>query len=720
MSQVDGMRETRAVMGVGLGVSLAALMLVSNLVCADEFPLVLNADELFISSDQSVVKAEGAVSAEFENIRISADALNMQRASDGQWVLEATGDVRLSIEDGLNLSGERLAAVIDANQDGTLPRSLEAGNFQGESRFTNSLGEEHILYFRGESGQITFDEAGEASLIEVHKAEVTTCDCCGVPFRSQPYTLRADRLQLYPDRLIVVFGLTARIAGVSAFWLPVYAQPLEETLESPLFPAFGRSALRGWFLKWNIPFFVSDSLYGSLLFDYYTAYDEIGAGLVTRYALSGHEGLFRVYRFPAKVGDSVFELSASHQLPAGDTWSGEGSIDYRVVGETTELDYGAQAQGSSGGWNVRVSAAREIEEQGTEGEEAVEALVKVTERIPEMSMTREPWTAGPVSVQPSLEVGRYREVIGDEPATEALRASAGLGLRTEAQTILGITLSPSLDLKGAVYQGTEIEQGRGSLRVGVRANWRTIGATYDLSFVQGGSPFEFDAEVATHHIGWDVTSRAWGRLSISGGIALNTGTLDPLRVRLTWADSANWTLSADYEVAAASLDSVRLEGNWSSHNLKLSWTMPYLPPEARFDKIRLTATAPGEWLDLDVDATLDRGELTVKTDLDAVVTLDPFSLQGNARFSDLTLSGVSLSATVSTAAGWGGKLAWDYAGGPLSLDDVRYGLFWDVGGCLRVGIDREASDTWLYVSILAFPEAIVRYAPAASRIETGN
>ncbi|MGB2983582.1 MAG: hypothetical protein WBC63_06965, partial [Candidatus Bipolaricaulia bacterium] len=188
----------RAVVGVGLGVFLAALAFVAAPIHADEIPLTLNADELFVSSDRTVVQARGAVSAEIEGLRLSADALDLQRGSDGQWQFEATGDVRLEFEEELTLTGDQLAAVLDVSEGGTFPRSLEAGNFQGESRFTNSLGEEHILYFRGESGQITFDEAGEVSLIEVHKAEVTTCDCCGLPFRSQPYTLRADRLQLYP------------------------------------------------------------------------------------------------------------------------------------------------------------------------------------------------------------------------------------------------------------------------------------------------------------------------------------------------------------------------------------------------------------------------------------------------------------------------------------------------------------------------------------------
>ena len=163
----------RAVLGVGLGVLVASIALHTACVFADEIPLLLNADELYISSDQSVVEAEGAVTAQFEEVSLSADALSLRRDADGEWWFEAIGDVRLSIAEDLVLSGDRIAAAIEADGGTARPISLEAAGFRGESRFTNASGESHTLYFRGESGEITFDEAGEPSLIEVHDAEAT-------------------------------------------------------------------------------------------------------------------------------------------------------------------------------------------------------------------------------------------------------------------------------------------------------------------------------------------------------------------------------------------------------------------------------------------------------------------------------------------------------------------------------------------------------------------
>jgi len=90
------------------------------------------------------------------------------------------------------------------------------------------------------------------------------------------------------------------------------------------------------------------------------------------------------------------------------------------------------------------------------------------------------------------------------------------------------------------------------------------------------------------------------------------------------------------------------------------------------------------------------------------------------KFSDLAFRSLSLTSEFESTQGWGAKIAWSYAGGALSLDSVRYGIFWDVGDCLRIGIDREASEIWFYASILAFPEAILRYAPETTSMQFGD
>ncbi|MEE8592484.1 MAG: LptF/LptG family permease [Candidatus Bipolaricaulota bacterium] len=701
---------------------LAAILLIGLIGLSgmgQDVPLHLECDDLFISEDRSEIIAQGSVHAELEDAELQADSLYLKQDEDGQWYLEATGEVSLNSGE-FDLSGDTLAAKLFVSETGARMQSLESHGFRGQSEFENSSGQEHTLYFQGKSGRITFDEDGELDLIEIRNGELTTCSCCDRPFQSQPYTLRANRLLLYPDRMIVVFGLTGRIAGVSALWLPVYVQPLEETLESPLFPAIGRSALRGWFVKWNVPFYFSESLYGSILFDYYSKFNELGVGVITRYAFAGHDGQLRGYNFPAKTGDSIFEFSANHQLPMSGVWSGQGNVDYRTAGATTELDYSAQAQGSSNGWTIRVSAAREIEVENTDDDDPDNDETNITERIPELSMSRNAWIVGALAIQPSVEVGRYREQFGEEAVTEALRLSGTLNLTSETRTLLGVSLSPSLHLRATAYEGSSIEQSIGSLQATVGARWRDVSANYNLILVQGESPFEFDAEIATHHISWDITRHGWGTLNITGGIALNSGLLDPIRGQLTWADWANWVLNAEYSVPNVALTSLRLTGNWSTDVLRLQWSIPYLPVEARFDTITVSGEAPGEWINLDIDAALDRGVLTVTTNLAGTVTVDTFTLHGNVTFSSLAFSSVSLTSEFATSSGWGVKIAWTYSGGTLSLDAVRGGIFWDIGECLRIGIDREGSETWFYASILAFPEAILRYAPESADIQLGD
>jgi len=706
----------RGKLNVGLGVLVGTLAL-SVVGFAAEIPLELTADELYISSDRSVVEATGAVTAHLEEIDLAADELRLERGEEDIWRFDARGNVRADVKGEVTLAGDRVAATLETRTGAARPDALEVEAFSGEMAFTNSVGEDHTLYFHGVSGEIDFDETGEATLIEVFEAEITTCDCCGLPFRSQPYTLHARRLQLYPDRLLVVFGLTAKLGGVSVLWLPVYAQPLEETLDSPLFPAFGRNALRGWFLKWNVPFFVSEALYGTVLLDYYSKHDEIGAGFTTRYALAGHSGQVHVYDFPAKVGDSIFEFRASHQLPSAGSWTGSGSIDYREEGESTELEYGAEALGSSHGWSVSVSAEREVVEEEAD-DDTSEDVTTTTDRIPEVAMFRQPWSAGPLSIRPRFEVGLYREQIQTKSAVQATRLSGGLDVTTAAWTWEELSLTPRLGLRANAYLGDEFVESRTSLSFTTSAMWQSVAATYSLLLVRGGSPFDFDAETATHRVGLSIRRDGWATLAMSTGLDLLTGDLDPLELELGFTLGPSWSLSAEYALAGACLDSIQLDGSWSGDGLRLTWIIPYDAAEEEFEPIVGTLAAEGEWCALDVEVTLERGAF--ETTVDAEVAGDLWSARGDFTMANWTVSDVSAEVEGATEFGWGGRVSWSYSGGVPSLATLRYGLFYDVGGCLRVGIDREASDTWLYASILAFPEAVLRYAPATSQIETGS
>jgi len=682
---------------------------------SQEAPLDLRADELFVSADQTTFAASGSVTAVYEEIRLRADAVDLEKVDGQRWRIEARGDAELAVGEDLFISGDTVHAEIEVTGAGTRTTTLAADGFSGHSVFTNSADEEHTIWFRGETGRITFDDAGEAELIEVERGALSTCNCCGLPLDGQPYSLHARRMQLYPDRLIVVFGLTARIAGVSSFWLPVYVQPLEETLESPLFPAIGRSALRGWFVKWNVPFYLSESLFGSVLFDYYAGTEELGAGFVAHYAFAGHAGRVRAYSFPAKVGDSIFELSASHDLPSSGIWCGSARADYSISGSTVKLDYGAEIAGSSAGWNVIITASREIEEEQGQGSD-----VKITERVPDLEMTRAPWSLGSLSIRPQLDAGLLRETIGDEPRVAATRLRGGFDLSMRELAWLGVNFMPSLELRKTVYVGSRTEQTLGTLYAEVDAEWRGIEATYEVRLVQGQSPFEFDKEKTKHRIDWTLKSHGWGTLTIGGGIDFEGAALDPLSLRLEWSDWAKWTLSTRYRLEEASFGTVTLGAAWSTDALDIAWKIPFDPADATFGPLDLSVDASDERLDLSLDASLEEARLHLESAIAASLSLGPLAVQGTLALEDLEISKLEFDATLRAAGGWGATAGWAYKGGTRTLGSLRYGVFRDLGDCLRIGVERESSDTWVYVSILAFPEAVLRYAPRTSGIQVGE
>ncbi len=664
---------------------LALLGLIALAAGANEIPLFLNAEELFISSDRTEARAEGDVEATFEDVTLSADALRLHQAPDGQWLFEATGDVRLAIEDGLTLAGDRLAAVIEVTETGTLTRSLEAGQFRGESEFVNSAGEDHTLYFRGESGRIEFDESGEASLIEVRRGEVTTCDCCGLPFRSQPYTLRAARLQLYPDRLLVAYGLTARVAGVSAFWLPVYVQPLEETLESPLFPAIGRSGLRGWFLKWNVPFYLSEQLYGSVLFDYYHAFRELGAGLVLRYAFAEHEGSTDVYYFPAKVGDRVVRLALDHSFGIGASWRGGGELEYEALGDDESLSFAASVSGRFADWRITVTGVRSWDEE--------EDADIVTQRLPEISLARDATRIGPASLTPRVSVGWVREWEGETLTEQAVRVNGSASVGIDAFNAAGFFVSPTFTASFTRYAGDIVDRTRSALTVSIPATREGLSLDYDGSFITAESPFEFDRIEAEQHIGWRIYRSGPPILRIESGFDLIANTLDPLSVTLAWGGEVSWTLSLDYDLDTALLDAVVLEGDWSNESTSASWEMSYDPTAGRFDTI-----------DVELAATQDRTEISIA-----------------ATAEDGRLAALSGTVEARTPADWGAALSADYdVDGTPHIENLRYRLFRDIGDCIQVGIERASDQIWLYGSILAFPEAILRYDPESVSLQVGE
>ncbi len=647
-------------------------------------PVHLECDELFLANDGSTLHAVGSVRATFEDSQLDADELLVERVQSSSWRLSASGSVALSVPGTTELAGESMIVEIDDRSGEVRPRSAEANGLRGKVLFTNSEGKVKELFFRARRGEVAFDDQGEVSLLTAEQAEVTTCDCCGLALERQPYSLKADRLRLYPDRLLVAYGLTARVSAARVLWLPLYVQPLGETLESPLFPAFGSSSARGWFVKWNVPFFLSDAVYGTVLLDYYSRYSEIGVGGTLRYAAGGHEGRASAYILPSDVHDTEVEVSLTDTVEIGGGWQGVGRLEYEADGDEEELSFSAKLRGSIGPADASLLVSRILDTTTT---------TTIEEKLPEVSFSLPSQRVGPLTVRPALFAGWYREQEEEESPEERFRLRSQLASTLDAVTFAGFRIQPSATLQTSLYADAggwedveSVELGASASRSGLELGWTS-------TLARGSSPFAFDETTTEHQLTWTAKRSGPVDLTLSGTFHSVDGP-GPMRATADWDDWATWKVTASYNLTLARLSTLVVRGNWRDEHRKVVWRIPYDALDGEFSTASLDISA--EWNALSL------------------------SLQNDLNLNRLELTAADLTADLALSGGWGVELGVTYSSGSVDLDDVSYGVFKDIADCVRVGIEQSSGDVWLYVSILAFPEAVLRYAPTSASFEIGE
>lgn len=665
---------------------LALMIIVCLPLSGDEILLRIESETLFVSSDRREIVAEGDVRITYDETLLSADRITLNQGDEGVWRLHAAGGVRLKVGDEFTLAGSELSSTLSYEAGGMMMREVTASHFRGTSRFTNPLGEEHRLFYRGEKGLIRFDQDGEIDRIEVHDAEFTTCYCCVGLIRDQPYSVETGRLIIYPDQMIIAFNLTVRTFGIPVFWLPVYVQPLEETMENPLFPAVGQSALRGWFFKWNIPFYLSEGNYGTIIFDYFSRFHEVGLGAIFRYTLAGERGTVKVYYFPARVGDSVLELSLEQTLVIADRWNAAGSLAYTAIGEKRNLTFSTSLAGEIEGWRFTLSAGRSRRED--------EKVVRIDERLPELALSRPPIELGDLSFTPRLSAGWYREWEDGVLTAQSLRFDGALDISLSPLRFAGFTLAPKAGFRLTRYEREGDSHSREARSFSLTLSRPGMTFAYTYREVIGRSPFAFDRLVATNHFTWRFAGQTGIAVRVDGGINLQSGTFDPLRLTADWTWGAAFTLNAEYDLAHAVPVRITLSGRFTGEAGKLSWTIPYDYASRRFDPVTFKARVKGE-----------SGSIVIQGEIDP-------ALPRPVKFS--------LQAELDVEPGWGISFGGRYEPGRGAIVDQSFGLFHDLNDCLRIGIERRSGRIWLYASILAFPEAILRYAPGVTRFKLGE
>ena len=663
------------------------LFLLGGSALGEEIPVKIHCEELFVSSDQQHINARGEVRLTYGETFLMGDLVTLDQDDDEGWLLHAEGGVRLEVGEGFTLTGEEVSSELSYEDETLITRNVAAIDFRGESTFKNSKGEEHLLIYRGEEGRISFDSQGEVVQIEVIEGELSTCNCCGGVLRAQPYSLEMGRLLLYPDQLIVGFNLTVRSFGVPVFWLPVYVQPLEETLDSPLFPSIGESSLRGWFFKWNLPFYLNKENYGTILFDYFSRFQEVGLGVVLRYALAGLSGTLRIYSFPARVGDAMTEFSLDQKFSLLAGWNLGGSLNYKAVGEREALSFSFSLTGEVEDWKISLSAAR----TRTEDEERL----RIDERLPELVLSRSSIEVGNLSFSPRLSAGWFREWEDGTLTGASLRVDGTLDIALSQFSLLGFICTPKTSLRFTGYEAGDASRTREvfSASLGLTRPGMTI--SYAYQEINGKSPFAFDHLVSQNHFSWRFVGEGEIDARVEGGVDLATGAFDPLQLSAQWQWGAAFTLNAQYDLGMGVLSQIKLSGEATGETSHLSWMIPYDPVHGEFDTVTFQARVKdGEQREI--------------------------SLSGEVEPSQGRLTVLSVETAFHMESGWGISLGGRYEAAKVVIVNPSFGLFRDLSDCLRIGIERRSGQVWLYTSILAFPEAILRYAPNSTRFEVGE
>lgn len=647
----------------------------------EEPPVSISCDKLFISSDKTHVEATGAVRLAYEKTDLAADRVKLDKDEDGTWRLSAQGSVSIKVGDDFELSGDELSAVLAPKGNGLSTAEASARDFQGKSRFTNSKGEEHLLIYRGKEGKISFAESGEVESIEINEGELSTCDCCGGILEAQPYSIKTGTLILYPNRLIVAFNISVYSFGTPVFWLPIYVQPLQETMANPLFPAFGRSSLHGYFLKWNIPFYIDRENYGAILFDYFNRFHEIGLGAVVHYAFAGLSGRARLYFFPARVGAPVTEISLAPSLDLPGGGAVTGSVSYKKVGDKTDLTYSFSLNRRLEDWMFQLSASRK--------ETKTDTARRTVERLPELSLSRSGISAGLFSLTAGLSAGWFKEWEEGAPAAASLRVDGTLTAElSEPISITSFEISPQVGIELTRYESVKGSEERTTAFFSSTLSSPGMNLSYTYRLVQGKSPFTFDRIKTTNHLTWSLGRRGETSVRIQSGFDITEFTFDPIRLNLGWPP---FSLVLDYELNSAQLKRVTLSGTWKGSDATASFSLPYLPADERFGKATFS-----------LRTGYDRNEL---------------SLSG--AFSAETGLNLTFAAELGTEVGWGLTLSGRYKSGVGTILNPGIGVFYEFYRCLRVGIEQETGQIWLYVSITAFPKAVLRYAPTGAGVAMG-
>ncbi len=647
-----------------------------------------------------------SASVSFTDGRLSARQLTLGHAEGPNWTLDASGDVRLRQRerDQVAEADALLVQLVASAEDGQWRiTSAQSDRFHGASDFTNDRGETHRLRFAGKDATMTFDASNSLELIDGQGGNFTTC-FCSERIEDAAYSVRAGRMLIRPDEVLVAFNVTARAFGVPVFWAPVYLSPLGDVQQKyPFLPEVGRSTGRGYFAKWRVPFYLDEQTYGHVLIDYYARHGELGTGIDLQYQLlpGSQGGSLRFYRLTGR-GDAI-SLDWSDRLTLGNDSQLALSAGIRtgqLAQEAAQLDTGAVLSGDASGWNWRVAFKRNQNLVGPDPDpdELEELGYRVLERLPEMTISSRAveLDAVPLSLTSSIGWGRYGEIDFDGTADHSSRFDGRLNANLDTISVLpGVQLTSSSGYRLTLYEATRRDVWHVDSRLQAQPTPSTsLSLRHLFRTLRGQSPFEFDRVDVSHQLtlagDWSVADDA--QISLDTGFNAQTARFDPLQLtaKAGWG-IAQGTLGLNADLNALSLAEVTWQGRLNGEQWSANLRGGYDVASRRFD---------------DLIAKVDLGE----------------RLRAGARFDPNALVLERVNARTAWSLGnWELQLGSEYDLSSQRLSALQFGVVRKFcKECWQVGLYGNRQQLWVEAQINAFPTARVSYSPTDQSLAFGE
>jgi LPS-assembly protein len=170
-------------------------------------PIIVNGDKVEFVSEGKKIIAQGDVSIEYENARLSCEKVVVYNETK---MAVAEGNVVLTYpkidEQGKEvftvIRGDKATYNFQTGQGELIDTKIESAPFYGRSRQVNKLGDEKM---------------------EAKEAYITTCDL------DEPhYRFRAKEILIYPNEKIVAKNVALLVGNVPILWIPRYVQLMND------------------------------------------------------------------------------------------------------------------------------------------------------------------------------------------------------------------------------------------------------------------------------------------------------------------------------------------------------------------------------------------------------------------------------------------------------------------------------------------------------------